>query len=141
MPYTLSVEIVPDWHHVVRLPVPAKPLAVTNWQEDGQPNLAAIASTTTVDIPLLPYVCASGVEGYAGWALVGTTLRGFVREGPTAEMVAHDLRARLDYILVGLEQHGQAGLDYARVSERADRERGLARQQERTLSLLAELTR
>lgn len=121
MPYTVSVQIVPNHWRVARV---FKPVKFLDHAISPGTRLALNDLAVWVEVPLLPYVCASGVDGCAGWALVGERLVGFVRNGDLAEMVQHDLRARLDLLLVGLEQHGQAGLDHVREVERSDREQG-----------------
>lgn len=130
--YTATVELVPRDRTVVRLPVMER-LAVRPLLDIEEP---ADLTATVVDVPLYPWVCENGAHGYAGWALVGEALRGFVREGDDAGLVRFDLAARLDLLLWQLQHSGQHGLEIVRDMEKADQERGKRRLDEAGKAML-----
>lgn len=123
MAYSAHVEVVKD-RLLVRVPVPVE-LKPFHCLQDESPWVEELPGH--VDVPLLPWVCDCGAIGCAGWALVGTTLRGFVLDGPDAGLVKWDLTARLDRLLVALESGSEAGVEFVRAAERGDRSKGQER--------------
>ena len=125
MAYSAHVEVVKDGF-LVRVPVPVE-LKPFHCLRDDSPWVEELPGH--VDVPLLPWVCDCGATGYAGWALVGTTLRGFVLDGPDAGLVQADLTARLDRYLLALESGSEAGVEFGRAAERGDRSESQERAQ------------
>lgn len=123
MAYSAHVEVVKDGF-LVRVPVPVK-IGPLHHLRDDSPWAEELPGH--VDVPLLPWACDCGATGCAGWALVGSTLRGFVLDGPDAGLVKADLTARLDWLLVALESGGRAGVEFVRAAERGDRADGESR--------------
>ena len=120
MAYSAHVEVVKDGLLVrVSVPVEIKPI---QHLRDDSPWVEELPGH--VDVPLLPWVTDTGAIGWAGWALVGTTLRGFVLDGHDAGLVKWDLTARLDRLLLALESGSEAGAEYVRAAERGDRSEG-----------------
>ncbi len=120
--YSVTVEMVPRDRTVVRVPRPLV-LKVSPVFNDQPVTL----DMTAVDVQLYPWDCESGAYGYAGWALVGDTLRGFVMDGPDAGLVRFDLAAKLDLLLWQLQYRGRHGLEIVAATEKADQERGKRR--------------
>ena len=137
MAYSAHVEVVKDGLLVRRVPMMRDVYRAPAHLRDDSPWVEELPGH--VDVPLLPWVTDTGATGYAGWALVGTTLRGFVLDGPDAGLVKWDLTARLDRLLVALESGSEAGVDFVRAAERGDRSEGEARAQAIARGVLARL--
>lgn len=138
MAYSVLVDIVQGGSTVWRVPIP--PTVTRAWITHDDEDAPWVQDRPLhVDVPLLPWVTDEGAAGYAGWALVGTTLCGFVSDGPDAELVKWDLTARLDRLLVALESGTEAGMRFVRAAERGDRAEGEARLQAMVRGMLAQL--
>lgn len=138
MAYSAHVEVVKDGL-LVRVPMMRDVYRAPAHLRDDSPWVEELPGH--VDVPLLPWVTDTGATGYAGWALVGTTLRGFVLDRPNAGLVKWDLTARLDRLLVALESGSEAGVEYVRAAERGDRSEGEKRAQAIAQGMLARLTK
>lgn len=139
MAYSAQVEMVHSGSTVARVPMVREVYATPIHLRDDSPWVEE--QPHHVDVPLLPWVTDAGAMGYAGWALVGETLRGFVRESPDAGLVKLDLTARLDRLLVALEVGGEAGVEFVRAAERGDRADGEARLQAMAREMLVRLAK
>lgn len=135
--YTVTVEFLPHGRTVVRVPLVDLPRLNPVFDEAEPVEF----NTTVVDVPIHPWVTDAGTTGYAGWALVGTTLRGFVLDGPGARLVQADLTARLDRLLVALKSGGEAGVDFVRAAERGDRSEGEKRAKAIVRGMLARMSK
>lgn len=125
MVYSAQVEMVHSGSTVAQVPMVREVYATPVHLRDDSPWIEE--QPHHVDIPLLPWVTDAGAMGYAGWALVGDTLRGFVRESPDAGLVKLDLTARLDRLLLALESGSEAGVEFVLAAERGDRADGETR--------------
>lgn len=129
--YTYTVELVPRERTVVRVPRPH--VLKLSPVSDDQPFTL---DREDIDVQLYPWVCENGAQGYAGWALVGNALLGFVQDGPDAGLVRLDLTAKLDLLLWQLQHRGRHGLEIVRDMEKADQERGQRRLDEAGKAML-----
>lgn len=97
--HAVTIQRVPPGRTFVQVPPPAPPL---RWLAIGPDEKPAL-DLSHVQIDLFPVEPLEGIRGWAGWALVGQSLLGFVMDGPDASWIERWLTVRLVLALAYLE--------------------------------------
>lgn len=81
--YTMIIQRVQPGRAFVQMPPPVLPM---HWLAIG-PDKKPTLDLNHIRIDLLPVEPLEGILGWAGWALVGQSLLGFVMDGPDASWI------------------------------------------------------